>query len=94
MHHAGAADRLFERVPDRGVDRGEGVGDDFCGHPGVLDVHPVEAMGVLAHGRTAADANVLGDRLDELHGPVDVEGGTRQHAVKRPAGEPGRVAAP
>ena len=62
------------------------------GHPGAREVHAVEPLGVLADGRAAADADVLGDRLDEFHGAVDVEGGARQHAVERLPGEPDRVA--
>ena len=56
------------------------------------EVHTVEAERVLADRRAAADADVLGDRLDEVHGAVDVEGGARQDARQRPAGEAGRVA--
>ena len=93
VDHAGAPGGLFERVPDRGVEGGEGMADGFFRHPGVREVHAVETVRVLADGRAAADADVLGDRLDEVHGAVDVEGGARQHAVKRPAGEAGRVAA-
>ena len=55
---------------------------------------PSKRLRVLADGRAAADAHVLGDRLDEVDGAVDVEGGARQHAVQRPAGEAGRVAPP
>ncbi len=91
VDHAGAAGGLFECVPDGGVDRGEGVADGFFWHPGMREVHAVEAARVLADGRAAADAHVLGDRLDEVHGAVNVEGGTRQHAGQGPAGEAGRV---
>src|ERR1700761_248743 len=54
--------------------------------------HAAEAERVLADRRAAADADVLGDRLDEVHGAVDVEGGARKHAAQGPAGEAGRVA--
>jgi hypothetical protein len=84
---------LFEGVPDLRVEGFECMADGFFGYPGVREVHAVEAMRVLADGRAAADADVLGDRLDEFHGAVDVESGTRQDAAERLAGEPGRVAA-
>src|SRR6202000_2459396 len=54
-------------------------------------VHPVEALRVLADGRAAADAHVLGDRLDEVHGPGDVGGRARQDAGQCPPAEAGRV---
>src|ERR1700761_2252366 len=57
------------------------------------EVHTVEAERVLADRRAAAEADVLGDRLDEVHGAVDIEGGARQHAAQCPAGKAGRVAA-
>ena len=94
VHHPGPPGRLLERVPDLGVEGRQGLADGFFRHPGARQVHAVEAAGVLADGRAAADAHVLGDRPDEVHRAVDVEGGPRQHAVQRLAGEPGRVASP
>ena len=70
----------------------QGAAQDFSRDAGMRQVHAVEPLGVLTDGRAAADADVLGDRLDEVHGAIHVEGRARQHAVERLPGEPVRGA--
>ena len=93
MDDPGAAGGLLERVPDLRVQRGEGVVDGLLRDPGALQVDAVEAVGVLADRRAAADADVLGHRPDQAHRAVDVEGRARQHAVEGGPGEARRATA-
>ena len=90
VHHPGAAGGFLEGVPDLGVDGVQGMLQGFSRDAGMRQVHAVEPPGVLTDRRAAADADVLGDRLYQVHGAIHVEGRARQHAVERLPGEPVR----
>ncbi|GAA3410747.1 hypothetical protein GCM10018952_16560 [Streptosporangium vulgare] len=82
VDETGAADRLLQRRPHLRVERLQRPGDRLGGHPGGLQLDPVEPGGQLAHGGDPAMTHVLADGPHLLQGGFDVEVGTGQHVAK------------
>jgi hypothetical protein len=94
MDPPGAPDRLFQGLPDLGVEPGQGVVQGLRRHHGGGQVDAVEAGRVLADGFGAAVLHVLAERADLRDGRLDVGRGARQDAGQGRPAEAGRAVSP
>jgi hypothetical protein len=62
VDESGSADRLLQGTTDRGVELGQGPGQDGGRHAQAGGAHPVEAFGGVEKGLAAAQADVVADR--------------------------------
>ena len=92
MHLPGAADRLFQSLPDLRIEGPERLIERGLRHQGGGQVDAVEPDSVLAHRLRAAVPHVVAYGADQGNGGLDVGGGPGQDPGQGGPAEPSGLA--